>query len=150
MSARRRFCIRVMAVILSASLVLFVPYKSTASPKWEIVVVDANGKSIPGLPVRQEWSYFGIDIAPWVDSRQTDSQGRVEFPRRVIWASLAARLLNLKGASEKLGPSVWIEACDNHSMLGELFWEGHRFAPGGPFAQKARIVVKPSQHCFVY
>lgn len=113
-------------------------------------MVDANGKSIPGLPVTQEWSYFGIDIAPYVDSRQTDSQGRVEFPRRVIWASLAARLLNLQGASEKLGPSVWIEACDNHSMLGELFWEGHRFAPGGPLAQKARIVVKPSQHCFVY
>ena len=110
-------------------------------------MVDANGTPVPHFPVRQEWSYFGIDLAPYVDSGQTDSQGRVTFPRRLIWASLASRLLNLQGASEKLGPSVWIEACDDHSMMGEFFGEGNRFAFGETPIMKACIVVKAAQHC---
>jgi|SRR5690242_2314742 len=147
MNPRRKLWIRLSAVILSACLVPFVPYRSTLSPEWVIEVVDANGRPIAGLPVRQEWSYFGIDIAPYVKNSQTDSRGLVVFPRRVIWASLSARLLNPEGASGRLGPSVWIEACDDHSRWGEFFWDGKRFALGGPLTRTARIVVKPSKHC---
>jgi hypothetical protein len=147
MSARRKFWIPLIAVILLACLLPFVPYRSTTSPEWLIQVVDTNGKPVPGLWVRQEWSYFGIDVAPYVESRQTDSQGRVVFPPRVIWASLSSRLLNPQGASEKPGPSVWIEACDDRSLMGEFFWDGNRFALRGPLTQTTRIVVKPAQHC---
>ena len=143
---RRKSWIRLLAVLVITLLLFFVPYRSTTSPQWVIQVVDGNGRPVPSFPVRQEWSYFGIDLAPWVDNRQTDAEGRVTFPRRVIWASLASRFLNSQGAP-KAGPSVWIEACDDRSMLGELFWDGSRFAFGGPLTKAARIVAKPAQHC---
>jgi hypothetical protein len=146
MNPRRKSWIQLLAIFVIALLVFFVPYSSTTSPQWVIQVVDRNGKPVPSLPVKQEWSYFGIDLAPWVDNRQTDAEGRVTFPRRVIWASLASRFLSSQGAP-KPGPSVWIEACDDHSMWGELFWDGDRFAFGGPLVKTARIVAKPAQHC---
>ena len=146
MNPRRKFWGRFLLILVAASLLFFAPYRSTTSPQWVIQVVDGNGRPVPGFPVRQEWSYFGIDIAPWVDNRQTDAEGRVTFPRRVIWASLGSRFLNSQGSS-KPGPSVWIEACNDHSMLGELFWDGNRFALGVPITKAARIVVKPARHC---
>ena len=145
MNARRKIWVRLLAILLFASLLFFAPYRSSTSPEWVIQVV-GGGQPVPNFPVRQEWSYFGIDLAPWVDNRHTDAEGRVTFPRRVIWASLATRLLNWQGAA-KPGPSVWIEACDDRSMMGELFWEGNRFAFGGPLSKTARIVIKPSLHC---
>ena len=146
MNPRRKSWGRFLIILLVASLLFFAPYRSTTSPQWLIQVVDGNGRPVPGFPVRQEWSYFGIDIAPWVDNRQTDAEGWVTFPRRVIWASLGSRFLNSQG-SAKPGPSVWIEACDDRSLLGELFWDGNTFALGGPITKTARIVVKPAQHC---
>jgi len=147
MTARRTFWVWLFAIVAIPSVIFLAPYKSTTSPGWEIQVVDANGTPVPHIPVRREWSYFGIDLAPKMDFGQTDSQGRVRFPRRVIWASLASRLLNPQGASEKLGPSVWIEACGDHSMLGEFFWEGNRFAFGERSTKMVRIVAKAAQHC---
>lgn len=146
MNPRRKSWVRLLAILVIASLLFFTPYRSTTSPQWVIQVVDGSGRPVPSLPVKQEWSYFGIDLAPWVDNRKTDAEGRVTFPRRVIWASLGSRFLSSQG-SAKPGPSVWIEACDDHSMLGELFWDGNRFAFGGPLTKTARIVAKPAQHC---
>jgi hypothetical protein len=146
MKLRRKSWILLLAILLIVSLIFFAPYRSTTSPQWVIQVVDGSGRPVPSLPVRQEWSYFGIDLAPWVDNRKTDADGRVTFPRRVIWASFASRFLVSQG-SPKLGPSVWIEACDDHSLLGELFWDGNRFAYNGPLTKTARIVARPAQHC---
>jgi hypothetical protein len=145
MNPRRKFWVRLLATLVVVSLLFFAPYRSTTSPQWVIQVVDGDGRPIPGFPVRQEWSYFGIDLAPMVDNGQTDTEGRVTFPRRVIGASLSSRLLS-PGASPKPGPSVWIEACDGQ-MMGELFWDGNRFVLGGPLTKTSKIVVKPARHC---
>ena len=148
MNARRKFWIRLFAIVLVFFLFFFAPYKSTTSPDWVIQVVDEHGKPVSGLGVAEEWSYFGIDFAASIDNKQTDTQGRVVFPRRVIWASLASRLLNPQGASEKLGPSVWILACDETKLMqGEFFWEGKRFRFGGVGKKEIRILAKPVKYC---
>jgi|SRR5579859_104220 len=148
MNARRKFRIRLFAIVLVFSLFFFVPYKSTSSPEWVIQVVDEHGEPVSGLDVAEEWSYFGIDFAGSIDNKQTDTQGRVVFPRRVIWASLASRLLNPQGASEKLGPSVWVLACDETKLMqGEFFWEGKRFRFGGLLKKEMRIIAKPVKYC---
>ncbi len=137
-----------MAVVVVFSLIFFAPYKSTTSPQWNLQVVDANGNPVSGLLVAEEWSYFGIDFNPMIENARTDAQGRVTFPRRVIWASLASRLLNPQGASEKLGPSVWVLACDETKLMqGEFFWEGKRFRFGGVLEKEMRIVAKPVKYC---
>jgi hypothetical protein len=148
MNARRKFWIRLFAIVLVFSLIFFAPYKSTTLPEWVVKVVDEDGKPVSGLGVAEEWSYFGIDFAASIDNKQTDTQGRVAFPRRVIWASLASRLLNPQGASEKLGPSVWVLACDETKLMqGEFSWEGNRFRFGGVLKKEMRIVAKPVKYC---
>jgi hypothetical protein len=148
MNAQRKFWIRLFAIVLVFSFIFFAPYKSTTSPEWVIQVVDEHGKPVSGLAVAEEWSYFGIDFNPMIESAKTDAQGRVTFPRRVIWASLASRLLNPQGASEKLGPSVWVLACDETKLVqGEFFWEGKRFRFGGLLKKEMRIVAKPVKYC---
>src|SRR5580692_768526 len=103
MVAQRKFWIRLSAVILGFSFIFFAPYRSTTSPEWVIQVVDEHGEPVSGLGVAEEWSYFGIDFNPMMENAKTDVLGRATFPRRVIWASLASRLLNPQGASGKLG-----------------------------------------------
>jgi len=79
-----------------------------------------------------------------MDFRETDSAGQVNFPRRTIWASFASRSLNLKGASERLGPSVRVLACDDpHLVQGEFFWHGNRYGIGGVQTRDVQIVAKP-------
>lgn len=148
MNVRHKLSVLVFAVIFLISLILILPYRSTTSPQWNIQVVDASGNPVPGLWVTEEWEYFGIDTAGSIESKQVDSTGRVSFPRRVIWASLASRLFNPQGASEKLGPSVWVLACDETKLMqGEFFWEGGRFRVGTALEKKMRIVAKPVKYC---
>ena len=148
LNARRKIWIWFIGVLLIAAVILFVPYKSTISPEWQIHVVDGWGKPISGLRVAEEWSYFGIDFNPMMDFANTDSTGQVSFPRCTIWASLASRSLNPQGASERLGPSVRVLACDeDHFMQGEFFWDGNRFQVEGMLTKQIRVVAKPVQHC---
>ena len=148
MNARLKFWIRFSAIVLVFSLLFFAPYKSTTSPEWVIQLVDEHGKPVSGLGVAEQWSYFGIDFAASIDNKQTDTEGRVVFPRRVIWASLASRLLNPQGASGKLGPSVWVLACDEtRHVQGEFFWDGERLWSRGAPTKEMRIVAKPAKYC---
>lgn len=148
MSSRHKFWIRLFATVLAFSLLLFAPYKSTVSPQWNIQVVDASGNPVPSLWVAEEWEYFGIDNAGNIENKQADAAGRVTFPRRAIWASLASRLLNPQGAGEKVGPSVWVLVCDETRLMqGEFFWDGERFRSGGELIKAMRIVAKPVKYC---
>jgi len=131
MSKRRKSWIRFVLVVFAICFIFFVPYKSTVSPQWNIQVVDESGNPVPGLLVTEEWSYFGIDLAPSLDNGKTDAQGRITFPVRVIWAPLVSRLLNFEGA-QRVGPSTWVLACDESALIqGEFFWDGSRFQLGG-------------------
>lgn len=147
MSTLRKSWVRLAAVLLVVCIILFAPYKSTTSPEWSIQVVDEKGQPISGLNVTEEWSYFGIDFAASMDDKKTDVKGRVNFPRRIIWASLASRALNLESATPRVGPSVWVLACDDAQLMqGEVFWDGTRFGIG-PQTKEARIVAKPVKYC---
>ncbi|HKV24823.1 MAG TPA: hypothetical protein VJN93_09560 [Candidatus Acidoferrum sp.] len=146
MPALRNIWVRFAAVLLLILIVLFAPYKSVVSPHWLIQVVEVEGTPVSDFPVILNWSYFGIDFAPMLENGRTDSQGRVEFQKKAKWASLAERVLNFQN-SARPGPAVWIEACDDHSLMGESFWDGNRFALGPSSPQHIRIIVKPSRHC---
>jgi hypothetical protein len=127
----------------------FIPYKSTTAPKWRIQVVDDTGRPIRGLRVSEEWMYFDVDNAPWVDIRHTDDEGNATFPRRTIWLPLALRpSFGRTTGSVHTGPSVFILACDErHLQEAKLFWDGDAVSYKEPPQIESRVVAKPVQYC---
>jgi hypothetical protein len=146
---RHSFPIWFGITVLIVLALLFCPYKSTTAPQWRLEVVDENGKPISGLQVLEEWEYFDLDVAPWMDYRYTDNRGQVVFPRRVTWASLATRILMVIDTHGSfVGPSLFFQACDDRSLHeGKLFWDGNRFWYRGPRQKDSRIVATPVQLC---
>jgi hypothetical protein len=141
--------IRLGVILLIFLAFFFVPYKSTTAPKWRIQVVDETGHPIRGLKVSEEWMYFDVDNAPWVDDRDTDDGGNVSFPRRTIWLPLAMRAsFGRTAGSVHLGPSVFILACDGrHLQEARLFWDGDAISYEEPPQIETRVVAKPVQYC---
>jgi hypothetical protein len=136
-----------MLILILSCALLFVPYKSTTVPPWRVEVVDENNDPISGLQVQEEWEYVGIDIAGWIDYRYTDTQGRVSFPRRTIWASLASRNFGI-GSHEHVGPSAFILACDDsHLKEARMFWDGNPLWDVSAKETKTRLVAKSVKDC---
>jgi hypothetical protein len=140
----------VAAIVIACAVVLFCPYKSTTAPAWHVQVVDESGKPISGIRVQQGWQFFDIDVSPWLEERVTDSQGRAAFPRRVIWASLARRLVaavDIPGGT-RAGPSLFIQACDvEHLEEAKLFWDGNWYWNPPVHEGESQLVAKPVKEC---
>ena len=119
------------------AVLLLCPFKTTTAPRWRIQVVDESGKPVPHTQVTEKWEYFDIEVAPWVETRSTDEQGRTEFPRRTIWASLARRV----GTP---GPAAEVQACDDiHHLQGQAYWEN------GSKEMNSKVVAKAVQECSI-
>ena len=141
---------RAAAIVIACAVVLFCPYKSTTAPAWHVQVVDESGKPISGIRVQQGWQYFDIDVSPRDDDRLTDSQGRVAFPQRIIWASLARRVLAVVDVpgDTRSGPSLFIQACDQeHLEEAKLFWDGNKYWNPSVHEAESRLVAKPVKEC---
>jgi hypothetical protein len=141
---------RVAAIVIACAVVLFCPYKSTTAPAWHVQVVDESRKPISGIRVQQGWQHFDVDVSPWLEERVTDSHGRAAFPRRVIWASLARRLVaavDIPGGT-RAGPSLFIQACDvEHLEEAKLFWDGNWYWNPPVHEGESQLVTKPVKEC---
>jgi len=119
------------------------------APAWRVQIVDESGKPIPGIQVREGWAYFGLDLAPEIDDRVTDSDGHIAFPRRVTWASVATRAtLGDPTDGVHAGPSLYIQACDSdHLKEAKLFWDGNKFWNPATHEGESQLVAKSVKEC---
>ena len=129
--------------------VLFCPYKSTTAPAWRVEVVDQSGSPISGIEIRQAWQYYDADIAPQESGwRATDTQGRADFPRRVSWLSLASRAMMGSTSSERIGPSFFIQACDEQHLLeAKFFWDGNKYWNPSVHPGVTKLVATSVEEC---
>jgi hypothetical protein len=146
----RRVRLVLVLILFIVLFVLFCSYESTTAPAWQVVVVDNRGTPISGIKIRQAWQYFDVDIAPWDDdSRTTDAHGRARFPRRTTWLSLASRaVLGSNSPIESVGPSFFIQACDDdHMQEAKFFWSGNRYWNPSVHPGVTKLVAIPASVC---
>ena len=120
-------------VAIGALLLLFVyPFDVTATPEWNVKVVDENGSPVSGAYLFQGASHptLGYDST---DGVCTNSNGEAQFPRRGVRASLVTRglrwlphALNPHGSAHpnvKVGAEAWGygDMTDSDTMIA---WDG--------------------------
>ena len=104
-----------LLVIILIAGVLWYPYKSGAVPEWRIQIIDVEGHPVVGMQVEQEWLDPIEDGMTFEDSRQTDTQGFVVFPRRPLHNRLAF-------GRPLYQPSAHIYMC-GQGQYGQTFWD---------------------------
>lgn len=123
MNRKLRIALLAFGAILLIALVLFCPYNAGSVPEWKLQVVDQTGKPLAGAQVEQEWLDPISEGQTMVESRNTDADGWVLFPKRPIHNQLASGSLKFK-------PSAHIYMCwqdqSGQVLYGQLFYEGER------------------------
>jgi hypothetical protein len=104
-----------LSVIFVIAGVLWYPYGSGVVPTWRIQIIDADGHPMAGIRVNQEWLDPIDDGITSVDTRQTDMQGFVVFPKRSLHNRLAL-------GNPRYRPGAHIFMC-GHEQFGQAFWE---------------------------
>jgi hypothetical protein len=115
----------ILALIVFA---LWYPYSAGSVPEWRIQIMDNAGHGIAGAQANQEWLNPIEDGIVKSDSRTTDSNGMVVFPRRALQNRLALGL-------PKLRPSAHIFVCWQ-DQYGDISWDDNNRKPA------AQLVLK--------
>jgi hypothetical protein len=148
--------LRTAAILLltcSAALVgLLVvnPVISTPeTPRWEVWVVDQDGRPLQGMTVRLLWHNYSAESTGDIEEHQTDENGYVVFPARRLAASLRDRLSVIiqsagAGVHASFGPHASVYAfgrgLEGYAVTGPYVTDWR----GSPDAMQSRIIAKPS------
>jgi hypothetical protein len=121
MNRRLKIALLVLGAVLLAAVALFYPYEAEGVPQWKVRVVDQKGNPVNGAQVQQEWLDPFYEGQTLMESRKTDADGWVLFPRRPIHKQLA-------NGSLRFQPSAHIYICwqdqSGQVLSGQLFYEG--------------------------
>lgn len=103
-----------IGLIAAAIVAAVYPVDQTVAPEWQVRVVDEKGTRLAGIHVRETWQQGSLEPKANEEVKQTDANGMVQFPRRVLTASLLRRVLGCwgemrKGKKAECGPraNIW-------------------------------------------
>jgi len=113
----RKFKILVLslALLLLIIAVLWYPYKAGVVPEWKIQVFASDGRSFAGAQVGEQWNDPIDEGITSVDSRNTDSNGFIVFPQRLLRNRLAL-------GSPPFKPAALITVC-TANQYGDAVWD---------------------------
>ncbi len=122
----------ILAAALVALIILIYPFQTTVVPEWNLSIRDDDGRPIGFVNVTEHWQHYLLESYGHEEIKQTDEQGRVVFPARLMRASLARRgittISNLwrDGRSARLGPyaSIVIWGSAGHEMGITVYRQG--------------------------
>lgn len=113
---------KVLPIVLITTFVvlLFIPFDTVVVPEWRVRLVDEHGTPYPGKLVRQFCDNYTLGVSPCQNApdamQDTDSNGYVVFPKRVISMSVGARIIRtlsnvlLAFAHGSLGTSTYLDS----------------------------------------
>lgn len=120
----------IIGIVCVIALGFFIPVRTVLVPKWRLQVVNEHGVPYGKQLVRQACSDYTLGLSPCSGSpdsdQYTDENGFVEFPERVITASLLSRILatcmnfvRMFTAHGSVGVDVYIDSSgpDGYSSL---------------------------------
>ena len=129
-----------LVVGLILAILLFIPQPSEVAPALHVLVLDEQGNPAIGVLTVQEWGLYGLD-SDEEEHRRTDDAGFVDYPQRIVRASLFSRCLAFAGglfAHGGLGPyaSVWAYGADPY------VWTTHNCSVTFPAPHQIRLTRK--------
>jgi hypothetical protein len=141
---------RTTIVYLAVALVfviIFLPVPQIVAPDWTVKILDASHRPLPGVTVREVWQHYSVEDSSHEEDRLTDNQGKVHFPLRRRWVSIAVRLL---GCSRQIIGAGVHASCGAHSFLvafgrgiDTMDWEDLRQEDGTTMPwQSSTLVLK--------
>jgi hypothetical protein len=78
-------------LLLLLALLLF-PFSMTSAPRWRLRVIDDAGVAVRGIRVTEHWQHYLVEAEGHEEVRQTDENGSVDFPERLVRASIVRRI----------------------------------------------------------
>lgn len=131
--SRRRVTLLLLLIVLIAGL---IPFETSLVPLWKIQVVDASGKPIGGIGVRQIWNNYSVEFTSHEQDLTTDYNGYVTFPARSIKASFLRRLIypifnSLAGGHASWGAraTIIVLVKDASKEFGSVDWQSDQPLP---------------------
>jgi hypothetical protein len=73
--------------------VLVFPVRTTSAPDWDVCVVDASGRPVPGTLVREFYQNYSAEFDGHQEDLYSDWQGLVHFSKKHVTAPLLIRLM---------------------------------------------------------
>ena len=118
------------------ALLLFSPQPIGVAPALHKQVLDDQGQPASAVLTVQEWGFHGAGDGD--DSRRTDEAGFVDYPQRIVRASLFSRCTALVGglfAHGGIGPhaSIWAHGSDPY------VWTTHNCSIINPAPTQIRL-----------
>lgn len=107
----RTVIVGLTAIVLIGAI---IPFPQTIAPDWTVTTLDATRKPLTGITVREVWQQYSVENSSHEEDRLTDSSGKVHFPRRTYWTSIASRFLGCAREVSALGVHA---SCGAHSYL---------------------------------
>jgi hypothetical protein len=93
---------------------VLIPIPQIVAPDWTITTLNASGRPLMGITVREVWQQYSLEISSHEEDRLTDIKGEVHFPRRTQWTSIAGRLF---GCARQISDTGVHVSCGPHSYL---------------------------------
>lgn len=145
-----RFVGVALALTFAAFAYWLCPVSSIAAPEWEVTVVDAHGRPVEGMTVRETWKNYSVEATGQHEAdRQTDANGHAIFPVHKTEYSLLSQVAGTLSAlihfnvHANYGPHASVFAFGKH-LEGTATtnkyvtdWTGY------PSSMQSRIVVRP-------
>jgi len=121
---RNRLTWRVVVLVTLLFAVVFAyPFKRTTVPQWRVRVLDEKGSPMRGIAIRETWQYYGLEPQAHVQEIPSDADGYIQFPARIIRASLLrsgiARCVTTLGVHASRGPSASLYALGDYKQVSE-------------------------------
>jgi hypothetical protein len=138
-----------VVVVLAAVLfvMILLPMRYLASPRWDVRVVADDGRPIPGINVRLVYENYSAEGQSHEITLTTDENGHALFPPQYERASLLQRLFYTAtsagaGAHASFGRHAFVFAFgggyEGDAVSGQHVTDWH----GSPAALESRIVAK--------
>jgi hypothetical protein len=84
---------RVAMIVLAVLALALIPYNTTVVPEWKIQIIDERKNPVRNVLVDEHWRNHSIELHRHSETRVTDNEGYVSFPRRTVRSPLLIRAI---------------------------------------------------------
>ena len=109
-----------------------VPRRIVVAPEWKITLTDQLGTAMTGVTLQRASQDYSLEHSPQVETKSTDADGTVVFPRRVRYAGVAQSFF---GCAKQVHRFAYHASCGTHTWVQVRYPAGYGVATEGEYRQ---------------